>query len=54
MEGSPETFQSWSCASQSLTETSNDGCSALRRQREIRAKGPQKLAFLTLGSKQPH
>jgi hypothetical protein len=28
MEGSPETFQSWSCASQSLTETSNDGCSA--------------------------
>ena len=25
-----------------------------RRQREIRAKGPQKLAFLTLGSKQRH
>jgi len=33
MEGSPETFRSWSCATQSPTGTSNDGCSAFRRCR---------------------
>src|ERR1700757_1900953 len=33
MDGSPETFRSSSCATQSPTGTSNDGCSAFRRSR---------------------